>query len=136
MADQHACIRKICHDRCPCFRRDKGFLTDPSLEPSLALPFVKAIFSCQMYEKPSIQNCVTVIAENCLAHFAEPSFIVYSIDSPSLQQAASKLESILPFDFRDDALVKRGTENTKSRVRLQTSCIQELVKLHKILGLR
>ena len=82
-----------------------------------------------MYEKPSIQNCVAVIAENCLAHFVEPSFLVYSIESPSLRRAASELEAILPAPLRNNELLRRSVENTKDRVHLQKSCTEELVRL-------
>ncbi|KAF8587302.1 hypothetical protein K439DRAFT_1645895 [Ramaria rubella] len=98
-------------------------------EPTLTVPFAKALFSCQMYEKPSIQNCITIIAENCLAHFVEPSFLVYSLSSPTLNQAVSELEAILPNHLVDDDLIKNGIANTKRRVCLQKSCIEELTRV-------
>lgn len=91
--------------------------------------FVKALFSCQVYEKPSIQNCVSLIAENCLTHFVEPTFFIYSLNPPTLSQAASNLENILPSHLVDNELLKRGAANVERRVRLQKSCLEEVVRL-------
>jgi proteasome activator subunit 4 len=36
-----------------------------STEPTLSLTTVKHLFGCQHNEKPSLQNCVSVVFENC-----------------------------------------------------------------------
>ena len=99
-------------------------------EPALLAPLFKALMSCQVYEKASIQKCVAVIAENCLVHFFEPNYLIYALDSPTMNAAASDLESILPRDLRDNSLVKKGKENREKRIELFKSCLDELVSFY------
>lgn len=89
--------------------------------------FFKALLSCQVYEKPSIQNYVNVIAGNCLQYFFEPCFLVYSIESKNMDKAASDLESILPAHLVDNRLLEKAKRNRERRIELQQSCIEELV---------
>ena len=62
-----------------------------------------------------------------MAHFIEPSFLIYSLDSPNLSKAASELEAILPPHLVDDGLLKRSAANIERRVLLQKSCVEEVV---------
>lgn len=97
------------------------------LEPSLFVPLFRALMSCQVYEKASIQKLVGNIADNCLIHLFEPSFLIYTLDIPSMDAAASNLENTLPRDLVDDALLEKGRKNREQRIKLYNSCIEELV---------
>jgi hypothetical protein len=85
-----------------------------------------------MYEKLSIQNCVSAIADSCLAHFVEPSFIIYSLDSPSMNFAIDELEVVLPAYLMDDVLVSKGSDNTQHRINLHKKCFEELVGAYSL----
>lgn len=102
--------------------------SDPSLEPTLMLPFVKTLFSCQIYEKSSIQKCIASIADNCLGQFFEPSYIIYDLHAPTLSRAVADLQCALPKDLIDDNLVERGRLNVLRRNELEKSCMRQLVR--------
>ncbi|RDB28522.1 Proteasome activator complex subunit 4 [Hypsizygus marmoreus] len=64
-------------------------------EPKLAPDTIKGLFGCQHNEKPSIQDCVSVVGDNCLSSFLEPCFLVYDVPTALLDEAVSQLKSII-----------------------------------------
>ncbi|TDL28808.1 ARM repeat-containing protein [Rickenella mellea] len=87
-------------------------------EPTLTPDFVQCLFGCQQHEKPSIQDCVATLSENCLGSLSEPTLLVYSIEHISTSRVLSHLENLLPVDLRDDELVHQCTAQRIERVRI------------------
>ncbi|KNZ79712.1 Proteasome activator complex subunit 4 [Termitomyces sp. J132] len=69
----------------------KYAISEPSLSPSV----IEGLLGCQHNEKPSIQECVSVVAENGLGSFLEPNHLVYDIPTPRVDKAIAQLRATL-----------------------------------------
>ncbi|KIY51373.1 hypothetical protein FISHEDRAFT_37518 [Fistulina hepatica ATCC 64428] len=61
-------------------------------EPTLASEFIVRLFGCQHSEKPSIQQCIAMVSENCLSSFVEPCYLSNDVLSSELNTVAIELE--------------------------------------------
>jgi proteasome activator subunit 4 len=85
-------------------------------EPTLATELFKHLFECQHNEKPSIQDCVSAVSENCLNNFAEPCFLVFDIENPSVTKALEKLKSCLQITQAEEDIVSRCRKKRIERI--------------------
>ncbi|KAJ7462702.1 hypothetical protein B0H11DRAFT_2310714 [Mycena galericulata] len=99
-------------------------------ELTLAPKLVQNLFSCQKNEKPSIQDCVSVVSENCLNSLPEPCFLVYDVATPELDAIFASLES----RKEDQQLIQKCTDNRKFRVRLMNESSDELTSIVLAVG--
>ncbi|KAG8998807.1 hypothetical protein FRB90_012229 [Tulasnella sp. 427] len=99
-------------------------------EPTLVYELTKYVFGCQWNEKPSIQNCVSSIADQCVSGFVEPSFIVYQVQYPPTETDLARLRDLLPSVLVDTALTKRCAINRVKRQAMQESA---MVKVRDLL---
>ncbi|KAF9785996.1 hypothetical protein BJ322DRAFT_1005050 [Thelephora terrestris] len=102
----------------------KYAISEPTLAPDLA----KHLFGCQQNEKPSIQECVSAMADNCLNSFSEPCYTIYDIQSPGLDHAAAELKKTIA--IREDAqVVHRCQQKRIERTTLMNTANSELVRM-------
>ncbi|KDQ54765.1 hypothetical protein JAAARDRAFT_71570 [Jaapia argillacea MUCL 33604] len=94
-------------------------------EPTLATEFIKRLFSCQHNEKPSIQDCVAVMSENCLNSFVEPCFLIYVIENPALNAVLDDMKVALQCGDADVNLVSRCREMRLKRNELMNKAIKD-----------
>ncbi|KAF8807238.1 hypothetical protein BYT27DRAFT_7232792 [Phlegmacium glaucopus] len=80
-------------------------------EPSLAIDLLSRLFGCQHQEKPSIQDCVSALFENCFNNLVEPCNLIYDIPTPGIDRAIDKMKSLL------SVVVNPKEENIKIRAR-------------------
>ncbi|KAL4243081.1 BLM10 family protein [Abortiporus biennis] len=86
---------------------------------TLANEFVKHLFACQHNEKPSVQDCVSSLADTCMTGFVEPCFVVYDVHNPGLSRASASLKtSLVGTSSADDALTALAQEQRIKRVKL------------------
>lgn len=95
-------------------------------EPTLVYDLTKYTFGCQWNEKPSIQNCVSSIADQCVSGFVEPSFVVYKVQYPPTEENIARLRDLLPSNMADSALVKRCAVNRSKRHAMQESAMVDV----------
>lgn len=96
-------------------------------EPTLTPEIVDKLFGCQFNEKPSIQDSVSVVAENCLANFAEPNFLVYDIESPKLEEVLEDTKRLLhiPPDYQQ--VVQQSRVQRQKRIQLSNEALLRVV---------
>ncbi|KAL5535214.1 BLM3_1 [Sanghuangporus sanghuang] len=94
-------------------------------EPTFRVDLLKAVFACQAYTDPSLQDCASTLVDSCLSCIYEPNFIHFSVDGSRMEHAAERLQRIVAAKFRDKNLVRRCTEQ---RV-LRTNFFSDSVKL-------
>ncbi|KAJ7225820.1 hypothetical protein GGX14DRAFT_422501 [Mycena pura] len=99
-------------------------------EPFLAPKLVQKLFGCQHNEKPSIQDAVSTVAENCLNSFPEASFLVYDVMTPELDAILTSL------NFGDDEkrIIRKCKENREMRIRLMNASFDELTSTVLAIG--
>jgi proteasome activator subunit 4 len=98
-------------------------------EPSLAPEFMRMVFGCQHNEKPSIQNAVSAVAENALAGFAEPCFLVYGIPTPTVDKALTALQDVVSRNAEEAKLITlKCSENRIRRVQLYNEAITNITR--------
>ncbi|KAF8640852.1 hypothetical protein AX17_000500 [Amanita inopinata Kibby_2008] len=108
-------------------------------EPTLAPELIRKLFSCQHNEKPSIQNAVSAVTENCLAGFVEPCYLIYDIPTPSTNRSLSNLRATLSLVDKEFAqmqlLADKCLKNRIRRVQLYNEAIttisQEILDIGK-----
>ncbi|KAF7306649.1 Membrane protein [Mycena indigotica] len=94
----------------------------------LAPELVQKLFSCQHNEKPSIQDAVSTVAENCLNNLPEPCFLAYDIPTP-------ELDAVLPvFQPEQLSIIRSCTEKRKERVALMNRRSYELTEAILAIG--
>ncbi|KAF8898398.1 hypothetical protein BD779DRAFT_1607219 [Infundibulicybe gibba] len=98
-------------------------------EPTLAPELIRKIFGCQQNEKPSIQDCVSVVSENCLNNFVEPYLLVENVTTPELNGAISRLQATLRISAQDHQITQRCHVKRVERIELMNSAIQEATAL-------
>ncbi|KAJ7655130.1 hypothetical protein DFH06DRAFT_491600 [Mycena polygramma] len=91
-------------------------------ELTLAPELVKKLFSCQHNEKPSIQDAVSTVSENCLNSLPEPCFLVYEVATPALDGILAQSK----FGADDKRLIQKCTDNRIVRIRRMNECANEL----------
>lgn len=113
------------------------------VEPSLALTTVKHLFGCQHNEKPSLQNCSSVVFENCkptppehriqlrclegLNSFSEPCHLIYNVAKPRVDEALAQLKTLFVETEEDRQVTRRCQEQRITRVRKTDEVAQEIV---------
>ncbi|EGN99641.1 hypothetical protein SERLA73DRAFT_159863 [Serpula lacrymans var. lacrymans S7.3] len=97
-------------------------------EPTLATEYIKCLLECQHNEKPSIQNCVSTVADNSLQSFLEPCFLVYDVENPALDKSLSDLQACLTSTEHDKDITRRAREKRIERVNLMNQAIDATVK--------
>ncbi|KAF5377624.1 hypothetical protein D9615_005155 [Tricholomella constricta] len=100
-------------------------------EPTLAPKILKSLLGCQHNEKPSIQDCVSAVAENCLSSFLEPLFLVYEIPTPRVDKALSQLKFTLDIGNspKEGALVVRCRNKRIERLQKMEDGIQNNITM-------
>ncbi|KAJ7597613.1 hypothetical protein C8J56DRAFT_1001469 [Mycena floridula] len=100
------------------------------LEPSLATNLFDHILRCQHNEKPSVQDLVSVVSENCLNNFPEPCYLVYDIPASGLDQMAAKLKASLSVSPspEEDNITERCLAQRTKRVREMNSASDSTTK--------
>ncbi|KAG5652289.1 hypothetical protein H0H81_005549 [Sphagnurus paluster] len=100
-------------------------------EPTLAPQIVKSLLGCQHNEKPSIQDCVSVVAENCMASFLEPLFLVYEMQVPHVDKAVAQIKATLNIGngSKDGALVVRCRDQRVARSEKTENSIQTSIDI-------
>ncbi|KAF8058272.1 hypothetical protein FPV67DRAFT_1786012 [Lyophyllum atratum] len=95
-------------------------------EPTWAPKIIGGLLRCQHNEKPSIQDCVSAVAENCLASFLEPCYLVYNIPTPRVDKAIAQLKANLDIGNspKDGLLVVRCSKKRIDRVQKNCDAIQ------------
>ncbi|KAI0639143.1 hypothetical protein C8Q77DRAFT_1152142 [Trametes polyzona] len=78
-------------------------------EPTLAIEFVKRLFSCQHNEKASIQDCVGSLAETCLSNLSEPDHVVYQVENAELKDALRQLRALVQPPGAGDEITAKAT---------------------------
>ncbi|KAJ7783436.1 hypothetical protein DFH07DRAFT_995453, partial [Mycena maculata] len=99
-------------------------------ELTLAPELVQKLFACQQNEKPSIQDCVSVVSENCLNSLPEPCFLVYDVATPELDAILASLE----FGKEDQELIRKCADNRVMRLRRMNECSDELTSIVLTIG--
>ncbi|KAL4069445.1 hypothetical protein J3A83DRAFT_4095440 [Scleroderma citrinum] len=87
-----------------------------SFEPTLATQFIISLLGCHHNEKPSIQNCVGVVADHTLSRLSEPCNLVFDIENPALTNASRALKAVLGSDASGDAIVDKARAKRIERV--------------------
>ncbi|EDR15426.1 uncharacterized protein LACBIDRAFT_301740 [Laccaria bicolor S238N-H82] len=95
-------------------------------EPTLAKDLVAKLFGCQHNEKPSIQDCVATVFDNCLNSFVEPCNLMYDVPNPAMDEALVNLKRILVFGTSENGLTARCRNQRIERVRLNDEAIEEI----------
>ncbi|KAL1720654.1 hypothetical protein EV715DRAFT_249853, partial [Schizophyllum commune] len=98
-------------------------------EPTLCADFWNAIFRSQWNEKPSIQEAVSVVADNALNSFVEPCYLVYDVPTPEVDEAVKDIKAILDNMPKDAALTIRCKENRMRRVDLQERSAERITNM-------
>ncbi|TFK76829.1 hypothetical protein BDN72DRAFT_890635 [Pluteus cervinus] len=93
-------------------------------EPTLLPELVESLFNCQHKEKPSIQDCVAVVAENCLSSFVEPSHLMYDIPAPCLDGAIEVMKSTLNIPTGSKQLIERCRQQRLKRKDLSDQAVK------------
>ncbi|KAI0702460.1 hypothetical protein BC835DRAFT_1411015 [Cytidiella melzeri] len=91
--------------------------------PTLIPEFYQKLFGCQYNEKPSIQECVTALAETSLSSFIEPCYMIFNFENSQIAAAAAALRRCVPKTDEMD-LVSRCAAQRKERVRLWNAGIE------------
>ncbi|CAA7258799.1 unnamed protein product [Cyclocybe aegerita] len=95
-------------------------------EPTLANDLVSRLFGCQQHEKPSIQDCVSTVFENCLNNFVEPNQIVYNVPMPSVDLAIVRLKNLLHIDAKEKIVAAKTREKRIHRVKICDEAIHTI----------
>ncbi|KAL1737904.1 hypothetical protein HDZ31DRAFT_51710, partial [Schizophyllum fasciatum] len=96
-------------------------------ESTLCADFWRAMFRSQWNEKPSIQEAVSVVADNAFNSFVEPCYLVYDVPTPDVDQAVLQLKAVLDNVPKDAALTIRCKENRMRRVSQQERSAERVV---------
>lgn len=112
-------------------------------EPSLALTTMEHLFGCQHNEKPSLQNCSSVVFENCklyfifyglwfkpplgLNSFSEPCHLVYDVAKPRVDEALAQLKTLFVETEDDQRVARQCREQRIARVRKTDEVVQQVV---------
>ncbi|KAF8971515.1 hypothetical protein BDZ97DRAFT_1913988 [Flammula alnicola] len=94
-------------------------------EPTLANDLLSRLFECQYHEKPSIQDCLSTVFENCLNNFVEPNTIVYNLHTPAVDQAVTCLQGLLNINPKDNAVTRRAREKRIYRFGLFNQAVRD-----------
>ncbi|KAH9487110.1 Proteasome activator complex subunit 4 [Psilocybe cubensis] len=97
-------------------------------EPTLANKFVSTLFLCQQHEKPSIQDCVSTVFDNCLSNFTEPTTLIYTMPTPAVDSALTNLQGFLKFTPKDRAITNRARDMRISRVKIADDAFSEMTR--------
>ncbi|KAF7339921.1 Membrane protein [Mycena venus] len=94
-------------------------------ELTLAPKLVQKLFQCQHNEKPSIQDAISTVSENCLNSLPEPCFLVYDVATPELDQIFATLN----FGDNDRKLIQKCMDNRILRTRRMNDSSNELTPI-------
>ncbi|KAG8927366.1 hypothetical protein FRC02_008249 [Tulasnella sp. 418] len=97
-------------------------------EPTLVKDFIKTMFNCQWNEKPSIQDCVSTMTENCMSSLVEPNYIVFSVDHPPTAISVATLQELVPRSLADPKLVSKCEANRKKRIQSYNDAVAETIR--------
>lgn len=103
-------------------------------EPTLAMDMFEKLFASQHNEKPSIQDCVSTVFENCLSGFVEPTRIVHEVPRPDVDKALTGLAELIPITQEDQDLISRCRDQRVERGRLLDETSENLVDLALDIG--
>ncbi|TFK30307.1 hypothetical protein FA15DRAFT_662249 [Coprinopsis marcescibilis] len=95
-------------------------------EPTLVKSLLEGLFGSQHNEKPSIQDCVSTVFENCLTSFVEPTNLVDHIESPALEACVARMKTIIHVDAKEDKIMQKCLEQ---RIKRSESIDEEVKKL-------
>ncbi|KAF9036519.1 hypothetical protein BDZ89DRAFT_1100671 [Hymenopellis radicata] len=102
-------------------------------EPKLAAKLLPQLLRCQHNEKPSIQDCVSAVSENCVNNFVEPCYLGYAVSSPGLLCAVERLKEILPPDATNDYITQKCLAARVERMqKLNEAADQATIEIMKI----
>ncbi|CAK5265273.1 unnamed protein product [Mycena citricolor] len=99
-------------------------------EVTLAPQLIEKLFACQHNEKPSIQDAVSTVAENCLNSLSEASDLVYKLENKTLDAILAERQ----LDKAELALARRCEQNRLERSRVSNEASKELVRTLLAIG--
>ncbi|RXW16590.1 hypothetical protein EST38_g9267 [Candolleomyces aberdarensis] len=98
-------------------------------EPSLMTTMFIKLFDSQHNEKPSIQDCVSTVFENCLNGFLEPTNLVAKVDRPAVEKAVTEVNELVSLGSEDKDLIRKCEEQRIQRAQDLDEATRELVDL-------
>ncbi|KAK7064490.1 membrane protein [Favolaschia claudopus] len=98
-------------------------------ELTLAPKLVEKLFLCQHNEKPSIQDAISTVSDNCLNSVPEPCFLIYAVATPELDRIFAASD----FTADDRKLIQKCADNRKMRIGLMNDAANELTSI--VLGI-
>ncbi|KAF4606976.1 hypothetical protein EYR38_001031 [Pleurotus pulmonarius] len=98
-------------------------------EPTLCPELFKKLFASQHNEKPSIQDAVSSVADNCIGSFSEPSYLVYDIPNPGLDKAVAQMRDLLPHDPSSKAIVNRCRVQRIKRISMANEAARQTISI-------
>ncbi|KAL0950828.1 hypothetical protein HGRIS_007590 [Hohenbuehelia grisea] len=98
-------------------------------EYTLAPEIIEALFQCQHHEKPSIQDAVSTVSENCMNSFLEPCLAVFDIDNPALDGALADLNCHIPYDKSAEDVTLRCRAQRVKRIALINQSIEQVLTI-------
>lgn len=90
-------------------------------DPTLATELLIKILRCQHNEKPTVQELVSVVSENCINNFPEPCYVHYDLVPNALNKAAQSLQAILPREKEHDLVIKCRLKRTERVQRMDAA---------------
>nr|GAT49743.1 membrane protein [Mycena chlorophos] len=90
----------------------------------LAPKLIQSLFGSQHNEKPSIQDAVSTVSENCLNSLPEPCFLVYDLPTPELD-VIFVAERFNPEQVQ---LIRKCEAKRRERVQLMDDCSNQLME--------
>ncbi|KAF7437108.1 hypothetical protein PC9H_003942 [Pleurotus ostreatus] len=103
-------------------------------EPTLCPELFKKLFASQHNEKPSIQDAVSSVADNCIGSFSEPSYLVYDIPNPGLDKAVAEMRDLLPHDPSSKAIVNRCRVQRIKRISMANEAARQTISIIQEVG--
>ncbi|KAF5337122.1 hypothetical protein D9611_003196 [Ephemerocybe angulata] len=98
-------------------------------EPTLTVTMFEKLFDSQHNEKPSIQDCVSTVFENCLSGFIEPTTLVSQVPRPYVDKALEALNQLVPLGPEDHEITKRCEDQRIKRGHAVDEATQQLIDL-------
>ncbi|KAH7914507.1 hypothetical protein BJ138DRAFT_1143879 [Hygrophoropsis aurantiaca] len=96
-------------------------------EPTLATEYIKRLLACGHNEKPSIQNCVSVVTDNGLQSFVEPCYLVYGITNLGLNRALGSLKECLQPGQDYNEIMLKARKKCIERIQLRNEAIDATI---------
>lgn len=88
--------------------------------------YLLALLGCSHQDRPSVQNLVKTVTHDYIIRLAEPMTLKNLVDSPTLSQAADRVDAVIALE-QDADLVARVAAKARDRVDQKNEAYDELV---------